>query len=79
LSHQPRKARLRCLIDQVSLPRVARSQAQVRIVWRGGETTPVLGPVQVKSSAALPWAAEMAHWIRAFCAEGHSDAARAKQ
>ncbi len=39
LSPQPRQALLRGLSDKVTWPRVARSQAQVRIVWRGGETT----------------------------------------
>jgi hypothetical protein len=39
LSQPQRKALLRCLSDNVAWPRVARSQVQVRIVWRGGETT----------------------------------------
>jgi hypothetical protein len=39
LSPRQRKALLRCLIAKVARHRVARSQAQVRIVWRGGETT----------------------------------------
>jgi hypothetical protein len=78
LSQQPRKALRRCLSDQVTWPRVARSQAQVRIVGRGGETTTFLVPVQVKRIAARPWAAEMEPWIRACCVEGHSDAAMAE-
>jgi hypothetical protein len=79
LSQQQRKALLRCLIDKVALHRVARSQAEVRIVWRGGETTTLLVPVQVKSIAALPRAAEMEQLIRDFFAEGYSDEAIAQR
>jgi hypothetical protein len=79
LSQQQRKALLRCLIDKVTLHRVARSQAQVRIVWRGGETTTFLVPVKVKSIAALPWAAEMEQLVCDFFAEGHSDEAIAQR
>lgn len=79
LSQPQRKALLRCLIDKVALHRVARSQAQVRIVWRGGETTTILVPVKVKRIAALPRAAEMERLIRDFFLEGHSDEAIAKR
>ena len=73
LSQPQRKALLRCLIEKVVLHRVARSQAQVRIVWRGGETTILVVPVQVKSLAALPQAAEMEQLICTLFAEGHND------
>jgi DNA invertase Pin-like site-specific DNA recombinase len=79
LSQQQRKALLRCLIDKVALHRVARSQAQVRIVWRGGETTTLLVPVKVKSIAALPGAAEMEQLIHDLFAAGHSDEAIAER
>jgi hypothetical protein len=75
LSQQQRKALLRCLIDKVALHRVAPAQAQVRIVWRGGETTTLRVPVKVKSLAALPRAAEMEQLICALFAEGQSDEA----
>jgi hypothetical protein len=75
LSQPQRKALLRCLIDKVVLQRVAPAQAQVRIVWRGGETTTLLVPVQVKSLAALPRVAEMEQLICALFAEGQSDEA----
>jgi DNA invertase Pin-like site-specific DNA recombinase len=75
LSQPQRKALLRCLIDKVVLQRVAPAQAQVRIVWRGGETTTLLVPVPVKSLAALPRAAEMEQLICALFAEGQSDEA----
>jgi DNA invertase Pin-like site-specific DNA recombinase len=73
LSQPQRKALLRCLIDKVALHRAARSQVQVRIVWRGGETTTLRVPVKVKSLAALPQAAEMEQLISTLCAEGYSD------
>jgi DNA invertase Pin-like site-specific DNA recombinase len=75
LSQPQRKALLRCLIDKIVLQRVALAQAQVRIVWRGGETTTLLVPVPVKSLAALPRAAEMEPLICALFAEGQSDEA----
>ena len=77
LSPPQRKALLCCLIDKIAVHRVARAQAQVRIVWRGGETTTLLVPVPVKSLAALPRGAEMAQLICALFAEGQSDAAMA--
>lgn len=79
LSQPQRKALLRCLIDKVALHRVARSQVQVRSVWRGGETPPLWGPVKVKSLAALPQAAEMEQLISTLCAAGYSDAACAQR
>src|SRR5215469_6439405 len=75
LSQPQRKALLRCLIDKVALHRVARAQTQVRIIWRGGETTTLLVPVPVKSLAALPRAAEMEQLICTLFAEGQRDAA----
>lgn len=79
LSQPQRKALLRCLIDKVALHRVARSQVQVRIVWRGGETTTLLVPVKVKSIAALPRAAEMEPLLHDLFAAGYSDAAMAER
>ena len=73
LSQQQRKALLRCLIDKVALHRVNRSQAQARIVWRGGETTTLLIPVQVHSLAALPLAEQMERLILKFSAQGATD------
>src|SRR5262249_36042925 len=39
LSPQQQKAFLRCLIDKVVIHRCAPDTLQVRIVWKGGETT----------------------------------------
>jgi hypothetical protein len=79
LSPPQRKALLRCLIDKVALHRIARSQVQVRIVWRGGETTTLRVPVTVKSLAALPRAAEMEPLIHDLFAAGYSDEAIAQR
>jgi hypothetical protein len=70
LSQPQRKAVLRCLIDKVALHRVGRSHAQVRIVWRGGETTTLLVSVRVRRLAALPAAAEMERLISALFTQG---------
>jgi DNA invertase Pin-like site-specific DNA recombinase len=79
LSPQQRKALLRCLIDKVALHRVGRSQAQVRIVWRGGETTTLLVSVRVRTLAALPAAAEMARLIIDLFTQGYGDEEIAKR
>ncbi len=63
LAQPQRKALLRCLIEKVVLHRIARDKVQTRIVWRGGDTTTLLIPVQVKSLAALSSAAEMERLI----------------
>jgi hypothetical protein len=79
LSQQQRKALLRCLIDKVALHRLGRAQAQVRIIWRGGETTTLLVPVPVKSLGALPSAKEMEQRILDLSTQGHTDEAIAEQ
>jgi hypothetical protein len=73
LAQPQRKALLRCLIEKVILHRVGRSEAEVRIVWRGGETTTLKVPVKVKSLTALPRAAEMEQLIDELFAAGQSD------
>ncbi|WP_234685031.1 hypothetical protein [Bradyrhizobium monzae] len=45
-----RKALLRCLIEKVVMRRCARDKAEVRIVWRGGATTPASAHYQL-----MPW------------------------
>jgi hypothetical protein len=79
LSQPQRKALLRCLIAKVALHRVGRSQAQVRIVWRGGETTTRLVSVRVRSVAALPAAAEMERLIIDLFTQGYGDEEIAKR
>jgi DNA invertase Pin-like site-specific DNA recombinase len=53
LSPQQKKAFLRCLIDKVVVHRSAPDTLEVRIVWRGGETTTQALPVTVGSLARL--------------------------
>jgi hypothetical protein len=79
LSQQQRKAWRRGLIDQVALHRVGRSQAQVRSVWRGGETTTLLVSVRVRRGAALPAAAEMARLSIDLFTHGYGEEEMAKR
>src|SRR3954454_9233119 len=51
LSAQQKKAFLRCLIDKVVVHRLTPDTLQVRMVWRGGETTAAVVPVTVGSLA----------------------------
>jgi len=73
LTQPQRKALLRCLIDKVVLQRIARDKVQARIVWRGGNTTTLVIPVQVKSLAALSSAAEMGRLIIEMTTNGIPD------
>ena len=73
LAQPQRKALLRCLIDKVVLHRIARDKVQIRLVWRGGDTTTLLIPVQVKSLAALSSAAEMERLIIEMTTDGIPD------
>ncbi len=73
LAQPQRKALLRCLIEKVVLHRAARDQVQVRIVWRGADTTTLLVPVPVKSLAALSSADEMKRLIIEMTEGGISD------
>jgi hypothetical protein len=79
LSQAQRKALLRCLIDKVVIQRARRDQIHTRIVWRGGETTTLEGPVAVGALTDLPTAPQMAQQIRVLFAEGTSDDEMARQ
>lgn len=57
-----KKALLRTLIDKVVLQRLARDRVQVRLVWRGGETTTLEVPVHVGAWTDLA-GADMAEQI----------------
>ena len=59
LSPQQKKAFLRSLIDKVVVHRAAPDTLQVRIVWRGGDTTVTALPVTVGSLARLSSAEAM--------------------
>ncbi len=73
LSPQRQKAFLRCLIDKVVAHRSAPDTLQVRIVWRGGETTTAALAVTVGSLARLSTAAEMEKEILKLAKRGKSD------
>jgi DNA invertase Pin-like site-specific DNA recombinase len=59
LARQQKKAFLRCLIDKVVAHRIKRDCLQVRIVWKGGETSTSNIPITVGSFSELSSSAEM--------------------
>jgi Recombinase zinc beta ribbon domain len=59
VSQRHKKALLRALIEKVVLHRVARDRVQVRIVWKGGDTTTLSIPVPVGALKDLTGAEEM--------------------
>jgi DNA invertase Pin-like site-specific DNA recombinase len=74
LSPQQQKAFLRCLIDKVVVHRSAPDTLQVRIVWKGGDTTAAALPVTVGALARLSSAKEMEKEILRLAKAGKSDA-----
>jgi DNA invertase Pin-like site-specific DNA recombinase len=79
LSRATQKALLRCLIDKVVIHRAARDCVQVRIVWKGGETTTRSISIPVGSLADLSTAEEMTNLILELSTQGQSDEAIAQQ
>ena len=73
LPHQTRKALLRCLIDKVVIHRLARDSVQVRVVWKGGDTTTRQVPIPVGSFAELSTADEMEKIILDLSRRGKTD------
>lgn len=73
LSQARKKALLRCLIDKVVLHRSARDTVQVRIVWKGGDTTSFAIPIPVGSLAEYSRAEAMEQRVLKLCDEGQSD------
>jgi DNA invertase Pin-like site-specific DNA recombinase len=73
LSPQQQKSFLRCLIDKVVAHRSAPDTIQVRIVWRGGETTTKNVPVTVGALTRLSGGAEMKQEILELAKEGKAD------
>jgi DNA invertase Pin-like site-specific DNA recombinase len=74
LTPQQQKAFLRCLTDKVVVHRSAPDMLQVRIVWRGGDTTDVALPVTVGALARLSTAKKMEKEILRLAKGGNSDA-----
>ncbi len=79
LTRPIKKALLRCLIDKVVAHRLRPDALQVRIVWKGGDTTELVVSVPVGALADLPQAAEMEQIILARACEGQSDEEIARQ
>jgi hypothetical protein len=79
LSHATQKALLRCLIDKVVIHRSARDCVQVRIVWKGGETSTQRIPIPVGSLAELSTGEEMKNIILDLSTQGQSDEDIAQQ
>jgi hypothetical protein len=73
LTTQQQKAFLRCLIDKVVVHRKAPDTLQVRIAWRGGDTTAAALPVTVGALARLSSAQDMEKEILKPAQEGKSD------
>lgn len=68
-----KKALLRCLVDKVVVRRTGDDQAQVRIVWKGGDTSTEAVQLPVASWSGLCRAAEMEAAIMQFVRQGKSD------
>jgi DNA invertase Pin-like site-specific DNA recombinase len=73
LSPQQQKAFLRSLIDKVVVHRSAPDTLQVRIVWRGGDTTTTSLPVTVGSLGRLSSAEAMEKEILDLAHQGKTD------
>jgi hypothetical protein len=73
LAPPQQKAFLRCLIDKVVVHRSAPDTLQVRIVWRGGDTTASALPVTVGALAHLSSAKEMGKAILILAKAGKTD------
>ena len=73
LTPQQKKAFLRSLIDKVVVHRSAPDTLQVRIVWRGGDTSSTALPVTVGALARLSSAAAMEKEILELARQGQCD------
>jgi DNA invertase Pin-like site-specific DNA recombinase len=73
ISQAHKKALLRCLIDKVVMHRCAHDRIEVRIVWKGGDHTPLTVPVSVGAFNRLTNAEAMEAFIVAESQKGTSD------
>ncbi|MFC1714277.1 recombinase family protein, partial [Candidatus Poribacteria bacterium] len=73
LKREHQKALLRCLIDKIVIHRCKRDTIQLRIVWRGGETTSQKIPISVRSFAELSGSEEMEQFIIDKSRQGQLD------
>jgi excisionase family DNA binding protein len=72
-SRPQKKSLLRCLIDKVVIRRTAPDAVEVRVVWRGGDTTTARIPVTVNALARLSSAPEMEETILNLARQGKTD------
>ena len=73
LTRPQKKSLLRCLIDKVVIRRTAPDSVEVRMVWRGGDTTTARIPVTVNALARLSSAPEMEETILSLARQGKTD------
>ena len=74
-----KKSLLRCLIEKVILRRLVPDTVQVRIVWKGGDTSSLEVPVTVNSLAKLSFAKEMEAVAVQLARRGKTDAEIAQE
>lgn len=79
LSQRQKKALLRCLIEKVILRRISRDLIQVRIVWKGGQSTTFEVPITVGSFFDLSGAEEMERLVVKLFKEGNTDSQIARR
>ena len=79
LSHEHKKALLRCLIDKVIIHRARRDLVHTRIVWRGGATSSFDISIPVNSLAELPRLQQMEQRIVELSRQGKPDEDIAKK
>jgi DNA invertase Pin-like site-specific DNA recombinase len=79
IDQRHKKALLRSLIDKVVLQRSAADRVQVRIVWKGGESTPLSVAVSVGAFADLTDASRMEQLIVEQSRQGIADEQIAQQ
>lgn len=73
ISHEHKKALIRCLIDKVIIHRIRRDRVHTRIVWRGGATSAFDIPIPVGSLAELPNFEQMEQRIVELSQQGKLD------
>lgn len=79
IDQRHKKALLRSLIDKVVLQRSAADRVQVRIVWKGGSSTPLSVAVSVGAFADLTDASSMEQLIVEQSRQGRADEQIAQQ
>jgi DNA invertase Pin-like site-specific DNA recombinase/cellobiose-specific phosphotransferase system component IIA len=73
LSLKQKKAFLRCLIDKVVMHRITRDRLNIRIIWKGGETTTIEKSMLVGSFSDLSSANEIEKIIIELAQTGMHD------